>query len=124
MPSSSGNLSSNSSCELYFKAKDNTTVIHFRFSELLLSSGDDVTIYDSSDNSIIAKYNETKNLLLSVTSNGDSVRVVFTSSSSPVTVGRHLKLVYQTLSPGKDMSTFSVIVKITPCLALPCLAFV
>lgn len=86
-------------------------MVHLRFSELLLSPGDDVTIYDPSDNSIIAKYNETKILLSSMTSNGNSVRVVFTSSRSPVTVGRRLGLVYQTLSPGKDISTFSVTAK-------------
>lgn len=62
----------------------------------------------------MAKYNQAENLLSSVTSNGGSVRVVFTLSSGRVKVEKLLELVYQTLSPGKVVFTFLVIVKVLP----------
>ena len=73
------------------------SVVYLRFSEQLLSSGDEITIYDASDGSVIARYNGTENLELSVTANGPSVRVVFTSEAKP---GRRFRFHHKMLDSG------------------------
>ena len=69
---------SHSSCEYYIRSRDQSSVVYIRFTEKLLSPGDKTTFYDGSDGSIIARYNETLNEELSVTTKSASVRVVFT----------------------------------------------
>jgi hypothetical protein len=101
-------------------------VIHLRFLELFLTPGDDVIVYDPSDGSVMARYDGSENMLVSLTSKGDSVRVVFTSADNETTVGRRFKLAHQALSSGNS-SVFIVllIVKIIawnltlPYLTLP-----
>ena len=87
-------------------------------------------MYNPSDGSVLARYNGTENLLVSVTSRGDSLRVVFTFANSQTTVGRRFSLVHKALSPGKRVSkaflgTACIILTYfvtLPCPALPCLA--
>ena len=69
---------SNSSCEYYIRSRDQSSVVYIRFTDELLSPGDKTTIYDASDDSIIARYNGTLNKELSVTTKSASGRVVFT----------------------------------------------
>lgn len=94
----SGYIPRNSSCEVYITTKDKTKVVHLRFSVLLLFPGDDVTIYDPSNDTIIAKYNQSGNPPVFL--KRDSVRVVFTSADSPTAVRRQFLLIYRALSPG------------------------
>ena len=108
-----GNLPRNSICEVYITAKNKSKVIHLKFSELSLSSGDDVTIYDPSNDSLLAKYNHTGNQPVAFALKSHSVRVVFTSADSLATVGRGFVLIYQALSPGKRLTFITL-----PCLAL------
>ncbi|XP_028400214.1 uncharacterized protein LOC114523477 isoform X2 [Dendronephthya gigantea] len=93
------NLPSNSSCEFYFTAQDETKVVSLKFKELLLSPGDLVTIYDPTRNSIIAKYYRTEQLLVSVKSKGGAIRVVVNTSGNQTTVGRRFLLDHKALSP-------------------------
>ena len=94
----SQNIPRNSSCEVYITTKDKTKIVHLRFSALLLSPGDDVTIYDPSNGTVIAKYNQSGKTPVFL--KRDSVRVVFTSADSPSAVGRQFVLIYRALSPG------------------------
>ena len=100
-------------------------MIHLRFLELFLTPGDDVIVYDPSDGSVMARYDGSENMLVSLTSKGDSVRVVFTSADNETTVGRRFKLAHQALSSGNS-SVFIVllIVKIIAWnLTLPYLPY-
>ena len=106
------NLSPNTTCEFHFEAETKRRVIHLIFSELFLSPGDEVTVYDPSDGRMILKYNDTKDLLVSVSTKGSSARVVFTTANSNTTVGRRFKLVHKALSPGNGV----VLPNITPIL--------
>ena len=104
------NLAASSSIEIYFKAKENTSVIHLRFTELFLPPGDVIDVYDPRNNNKLKRYNDTDKLLLSVTSAGsDSARVVFTSAGSKNTGRRRFELVHQALRHGKDVFTHTAI---------------
>lgn len=100
------NFPANSSTEIYFKAKQNTSVVHLRFTEFL-SSGDVIDVYDPFDNKKLKHYNESDKLLTSVTSENDSARVVFTSGSSQDTDGRRFELVHRALPQSKDVFTYT-----------------
>ena len=95
------NFPRNSTCEFYFKAKDHAKIVNVRFTELVLTPRDEVTAYDPTDGHVIAKYDGTENLLTSMTSKGDPVRIIFTFSEHLTTVGRRFKLIHQALSPKK-----------------------
>ena len=90
----------NSSCEYYIRSRDQMSVVYIRFSEQLLSPGDEITIYDASNSSVIARYNWTDNLELSVTANGPSVRVVFTSGDTEAKPGRRFRFHHKMLDSG------------------------
>ena len=80
-------------------------MVHLRFKKLLLSPGDHVTIYDPTLG--IARYDRTENLLVSVKSKGDSIRVVVNTSGNRTTIGRRFSLDHKALSPGKDVKTYN-----------------
>ena len=79
-------------------------MIHLRFSELFLSPGYAIHIYDPYNNSMLKSYYGTDKVqvLASVTSKSDSARVVFTSASSQDTTRRRFVLVHRALPQGKD----------------------
>ena len=93
-------------CEIYIKAKKKTQVIHLRFSELFLFSKDNVTFYDPYTGEVLKSYNnETDDLLVSVTSKNDSVRVVFISTDKISDASkRRFALMYKSLPPGRNVS--------------------
>ena len=109
-----------SSCEIYLKAKIKTKVIHLRFSELFLSSGDVLNVYNPSNYKDIWRYDGGKNPVASVTSDNDSVRIVFTLSN----FRSRFTLFHQALSAGKDIFTLLITVKRLDmvCHVLSCLA--
>ena len=111
----------NSSCEIYLKANIKTKVIHLRFSELFLSSGDVLYVYNPSNYKDILHYDGGKNPVASVTSDNDSVRIVFTLSN----FRSRFALFHQALSAGKDIFTLLITVKrldmvCHACFVLPC----
>ena len=79
-------------------------MIHLRFSELFLSPGDAIHIYDPYNNSILKSYHGTDKVqvLTSVTPKNDSAGVVFTSASSQDAARRRFVLVHRALPQGKD----------------------
>ena len=81
-------------------------MIHLRFSELFLFSRDNVTVYDPHTGDVLKSYNnKTDDLLESVTSKYDSVRVLFNSTDKISDAStRRFGLVYQSFSSGKDVS--------------------
>ena len=97
----------NSTCEVYIRSEDQTGVINIRFSEILLSPGDKLTIYDVSNGRVIAKYNNwTENSEISVTANVSSVRVVFTSIDTERKMGRRFLFYHKVLNSGIKYSFF------------------
>ena len=109
-----------SSCEIYLKAKNKTKVIHLRFSELFLSSGDVLNVYNPSNYKYIWRYGGGKNSVASVTSDNDSVRIVFTLSN----FRSRFAIFHHALSAGKDIFTPLITVKRLDmvCHILSCLA--
>ena len=83
-------------------------MIHLRFTELFLSPGDVIEVYDPYTNERLESYSETDKLLISVTSESDSARVVFTSAGNQNTGGRRFELVHRALPQGKDVFTHTV----------------
>ena len=81
-------------------------MIHLRFTELFLSPGDVIDVYDPYTNKRLQSYSETDNLLIFVTSESDSARVVFTSAGN--TGRRRFELVHRALPQGKDVFTHTV----------------
>ena len=98
------NFLPHNTCEIYIKAKKKTQVIHLRFSELFLFSKDIVTVYDPYTGEVLKSYNKTDDLLVSVTSKNDAVRVVFISTDKISDASkRQFGLVYKSLPPGRNV---------------------
>ena len=102
----------NSTCEVYIRSKEQTGVINIRFSEISLSPGDKLTIYDASNSRVIAKYdNGTENSEISVTANVSSVRVVFTSIDTEPKLGRRFLFYHKVINSGiKSMFFLSPVI--------------
>jgi hypothetical protein len=64
-----------------------------------LSSGDKITVYDGSDDSVIARYDGTGRKELSVTANSPSIRVVFIFGEAKH--GRRYWFYHKIIPPGK-----------------------
>ena len=77
-PGYSGNLSSK--CEFYFtSARAKKKKIHLRFTDLILSPGDKITVKDTKDGRTLASYSERNSPpARTLISEGRSVRLVFT----------------------------------------------
>ena len=68
-----------STCEIYFTAEDKSMKIYLKFTDLLLSPGDVITINDTKDGKTLGNYNERNSPPVHVTSEGHAVRVFFTT---------------------------------------------
>ena len=94
------NFPASDNCEIYFKAKKSTSVIHLRLSDFL-SPEDAIDVYDPYTNEFQIRYSGIDKLLIFVTSKSDSARVVFVRGSSQDATRIKFELVHQALSEGK-----------------------
>ena len=108
------NFPASDNCEIYFKAKKNTSVIHLRFLDLFLSAGDAIVVYDPYTNDTLQSYHGDEKLLISVTLESDSARVVFVRGSSQDAARIRFEIVHRALPQGKDCEIAAW--QVTECL--------
>ena len=94
------NFPASDNCEIYFKAKKSTSVIHLRLSDFL-SPEDAIDVYDPYTNEFQIRYRGTDKLLKSVTSKSDSARVVFVRGGSQDATRIRFEIVHRALPQGK-----------------------
>ena len=84
-----------STCEIYFTAEDKSMKIYLRFTDLLLSPGDVITIDDTKDGKTLGSYSERNSPPVHVTSEGHAVRVFFTTVTTVGTLKSRFALFHQ-----------------------------
>ena len=93
-------------------------MIHLRFLDLFLSAGNAIVVYDPYTNDTLQSYHGDEKLLISVTSESDSARVVFVRGSSQDATRIRFEIVHRALPQGKYSEVAAW--QVTACMLQVC----